>query len=91
MDTNIKIVEKIDPLTDSEEIKSKRRKTPDSSRSWALKTSIRSLKLVETNSELNNRDRNCVPNDGLLLVTARKLRLLDYSSIVLSTFVKTTN
>jgi lipid-A-disaccharide synthase-like uncharacterized protein len=39
MDTNITIIEKIDPLTIL-------------GRAWALKTSIRSLKLVETNSEL---------------------------------------
>ena len=65
MDTNIKIVEKIDPWTILRRA-IKMQKTPDFHRLWALKTSIRSLKLVETNSELNLKDRNCVPNDGLL-------------------------
>ena len=41
-----------------EEIKSKSRKQIDFHRYWAIETSIRSLKLVEINSELNNRDRN---------------------------------
>ena len=64
MDTNIKIVEKIDPWTILSffEGQSKRREQNDSSRLWAMETSIRSLKLVETNSELNI-ETEIVPND----------------------------
>ena len=46
MDTNIKIVEKIDPWTILGRT-IKMQKTPDSSRLWVMETSIRSLKLVE--------------------------------------------